>query len=193
MILYAPENEKTDLFKLAKEKLKDYIVEGPLYKDKNINDVRFSRSEFEKTGSKIILIGGELKDKTIIRHITPEAFAAWQKLYEDWKTWGAAGFDYVPIEPIQSFKLGKDGLVSVYSGVLDLSLSSWGGMNGKFMPELRKDKEKIIKTLDNKNIEHGHMHDNNFCLRFFRDKNGKVDFDKKPRIYLIDFDQAISL
>ena len=34
--------------------------------------------------------------------------------------------------------------------------------------------------------------DANFCLRFFRDENGKVDFDKIPRLYLIDFDQAIS-
>lgn len=186
------QDERKTLFKLAqtKKQLGKYLIEPPLYENKFISSENFSRTEFEKTGFDITLIGGNLKDKTIIRHVSPEVFTIWQKLYEDYKLWENKNFDYVPIEPIQSFKLNKGGLIDTYSGVLDLSLRSWENRSDDFSVELEEDRDKIIQTLKESGIEHGHAHDDNFCLRFFRDKNSNIDFSKKPRIYLIDFDLA---
>jgi hypothetical protein len=44
--------------------------------------------------------------------------------------------------------------------------------------------------LEKENVIHGHCHDKNFVLRFFRNQDGFVDLNKTPRIYLIDFDQV---
>ena len=190
---FAPKESRKEFFEMAKNKLGNSLVESPLYKKKEVLDEHFSRQEFEKTGSGLTLLGGELKDNTIIRHIEPEAFLSWQKLYEDHELWKNAGFDYVPIEPIQSFKVNKDDLVDVYSGVLDLSYAWWTQISaGSFSDELQKDHDSILKVLKEQKVDHGHTHEQNFCLRFFRDENGNVDFNKKPRMYLIDFDQAVS-
>ena len=189
--LLLPQRQR--MFNLAIEKgLGEELIRPPLYKDKDINNQNFSRHQFDKTGSGTTLIGGALKNKTIIRHVEPEAFLSWQKIYENHKLWEENGFDYVPIEPIISYKLNKKGLVDVHSGVLDLSFGEWKRKTSLFVKGLGDEIDKIIQILDEQNIDHGHAHDNNFCLRFFRDSEGKVDFTKKPRIYLIDFDQAVS-
>lgn len=192
MIQEAPRDNREELFEIAiKAGLGNVLVQSSLYKGVNVLNEQFSRTPFSKTGSETFLIGGELKDKTIIKKINPKAFLAWQKLYENWQMWQEQGFDYVPIEPIISFRFNNNTkLVDVSSGVLDLDLSSWNNIYGKFRHELHQDKLKIFRILEKTNINHGHEHDKNFCLRLFRDTNGNIDFDKKPRIYLIDFDQA---
>ncbi len=193
MLWAVPEENKKELINLLIEKgLGEELIKSPLYDNKKIDEKTFSRQEFEKTGSGLTLIGGELKDKTIIRHIKPEAFMTWQKLYEDYAEWKEASFDYVPIEPIQSYKLNKEGLVDVYSGVLDLNLSDWADKTEIFVDELREQKDKIIKVLNKLKIKHGHSHERNFCLRFFRDEKENVDFKRVPRLYMIDFDLAVS-
>lgn len=195
MIRCAPKDARKNIFQLAKRKKVGNVllVEPPLYnKGGEISKEAFQRTKFPKTGSETTLIGGNLKGKTIIRHLMPTAFLTWQKLYEDYPLWRREGFDYVPIEPIQSYRLNQKGLVDVYSGVLDLNLSSWKEMTDDFARELDSDRNKIVSVLDKQDIRHGHTNNGNFCLRFFRDKNGNVDFNKKPRLYLIDFDQAVS-
>ena len=189
---FAPKEKQKELFEKAKEIFGNSLIESALYDKYDVSNEHFSRQEFEKTDSRLILIGGELKEKTVIRKISPESFLGWQKLFEDYTLWQSAGFDYVPVEPIQSFKVDSaDETVEVYSGVLDLSYEWWKQISaGSFIEELEKDKDTILKCLAEKNIEHGHPHENNFCLRFFRDEKGNVDFNKKPRMYLIDFDQA---
>jgi hypothetical protein len=187
----AAKKERKRMFEKVRRLLGISIAEPPLYKGKEISGEHLSRDEFEKTGSKTILLGGELKDKTIVRKMQPEAFLVWQKLYEDHEMWSAAGFDYVPIEPIQSFKFNKEeGMVDVYSGVLDVSFAEWSMMSGYYVSELEKKRNAILKVLGKNKIDHGHAHNGNFCLRFFRDEKGEIDLDTKPRIYLIDFDQA---
>lgn len=192
MIQYAPIDARKGLFQLAREKAGNFLVEPPLYRNKEVSEDKFQRVKFPKTGSETTLIGGQLKNKTIIRHLKPEAFFAWQKLYEDHEMWKQKGFDYVPIEPIQSYILNKKGLVDVFSGVLDLSLNAWKEMDGDFQTGLNEDRLKIIAILEKQGVNHGHTHEDNFCLRFFRDEKGNVDFSRKPRIYLIDFDMATS-
>lgn len=186
------ENEKKELFDLSKQKLGNSLVEAPLYENTDITDEDFTREEFKKTGSGLTLVGGELKDKVIFHTIVPDAFLNWQKAYEDHELWRRAGFDYVPIEPIFSFHHNKNGMVYVASGVLDISLEEWGDMGGNYLHDLYEQKEKILKTLNASGIIHGHPWNGNFCLRFFRKENGDVDFNKMPRIYLIDFDRATS-
>ena len=184
------EGEKKELFELAKKKLGNALLEPQLYKEGNISDQKFSRRKFEKTGPGTVLIGGSLKGKTILQYMEPEKFLFWQKLYENCELWQNAGFDYVPIQPIQSFKAGKNGLVDVAGGVLDLSFENWKGMTEDFSAELSDDRDKILNVLKSENMNYRDPHPGNFCLRFFRDENGNADFTKKPRIYLIDFDHA---
>ncbi len=191
-----PEEKRQELFDLIIEKGlgEELIKPSLLYENINIDNKTFSRQKFEKTGSRTTVIGGGLKNKTIIRHIKPEAFSAWQKAYEDYDLWKKEGFDYVPIEPIQSYRLNNTGLVDVFSGVLDINLRDWEKETFMFEKELEEQKNKILSVLKKLKIEHVHPNEGNFCLRFFRDeKTGKVDFKRIPRLYLIDFDIAISL
>lgn len=193
MLNLLAEDEKEEIFNLALQKgFGEELIKPALYKGKKIDNTTFSRQQFEKTGSATTLIGGPLKDITIIRHITPEAFQTWQKLYENYNVWQETGFDYVPIEPIQSYKLSASNQVDVFSGVLDLSLEEWEGKTKMFRSELEDQKNKILGVLQQLGIKHGHAHESNFCLRFFRKQDGTIDFTKTPRLYLIDFDQAVS-
>ena len=174
------------------------LVSSSLYDKNSVDGDHFKREEFIKTGSETTLLGGALKGKTIIRHINPESFLVWQRLFEDYKLWKDNGFDYIPLEPIQSFKLNQESsLVDVYAGVLDLNLHVWGKMTDMFQVELEEQRKKILSILNgvgglryaDKGIEHAHKQ--NFCLRFFRDDDGGIDFNRTPRLYLIDFDQAL--
>jgi len=149
MIWYIPKKERVELIKIAfNAGLGNAIIESPLYRRSNLNNERFARENFEKTGSKTTLLGGSLIEKLIIRHINPKAFLAWQKIYENYQIWINNEFDYVPIEPIQAYRFNSDGLVDVFSGVIDLSLTKWlvisGGM---FENELLTQKDKIISVL----------------------------------------------
>ncbi len=194
IIKYVEESEKKLLMEIVISKgLSNFFVESPLYKNRVISEVGFERQSFEKTGSDLTLIGGKLKGKSIIRTIKPTAFLAWQKTYENYEGWKKAGFDYVPIEPIQSYFFDeKKKLVNVFSGVLDLSLGSWNKKSSLFRDELTQQKEKIISVLNSQGVKHGHLevHDDNFVLCFFRNQNGSIDFNKIPRLYAIDFDAA---
>lgn len=183
-------------FKLAKTQGKsNEVVESLLYlknKDSN-NTLLFSREIFSKTGSGMtLLLGEQFKNNLVIRHIEESCFLAWKKVYENYQTWSLAGFDYVPIEPIYSFnKDNFSNLMNVASGVLDLNLEEWYAFSGdSFKESLDEQKNKIVSVLTQMGINHGHPNDANFCLRFYRDKDGNTDLNKVPRIYLIDFDKA---
>ncbi len=174
--------------------LGEELIKPPLYKGKSIDKNSFSRQPFQKTGSGLTLL--HLKDQAVIRHIKASAFIPWQRLYEDHEFWQKNGFDYVPIEPILSYGVSNEGLVDVFSGVLDLNLKQWYERSNLFKDELDEAQLKIILLLDDLGINHGHADSENFCLRFFRiNRNGRVyiDFTRPPRIYLIDFDRAVSV
>lgn len=193
MNIFLPVEKQSGLFRMFQEKLGNSIIDPSLYKSEAISSEKFSRNAFEKTGSGTTLLGGDLKNKTIIRHLTPEAFLAWERLYEDYEMWKNEGFDYVPVEPIQSFQLTKENMVDVYSGVLDINSAAWIFMRGPFLHEIEQDISKIIKVLEKQKFTHGHTHFGNFCLRFWRNEDGTADLSRKPRVYLIDFDRAASL
>ncbi len=203
MVQYAPTNKQVELknivrdkFELAKRKgMFKEIIESSLYlKSESKGNSAFSREVFHKTGSDTtLLLGKQLRDNLIFRHIEEPCFSAWRKAYESHNNWLMAGFDYVPIEPIYSFNYDHNRkLVNVASGVLDINLEEWSAFSGNtFHDELNEQKNKILEVLSGLNIDHGHPNDSNFCLRFHRDENGNVDINKVPKIYLIDFDKAV--
>ena len=192
-IEYAAPDMRKALFALALKRCPELVIEAPLYKKAVFDEKSLvPRARFFKTGSETTLVGRELRGKAIVRHITPKAFKAWKELYEDYDFWSKAGFDYVPVEPIDSFKSNKEGFVEVYSGVLDLSFSAWLNKSQLFVAEIERDIEEIKQLLKARHFEHGHTHNGNFCLRFFRDEKGGIDLSRRPRVYLIDFDQAVS-
>lgn len=170
-----------------------YLIEANLYDVFDGSETKFSKKDFEKNGSALTLLGGELKDKVVYRHITAHSFLAWKTAYESTELWKNAGFDYVPIEPILTYSLNKKSWVDVASGVLDVSLNTWMYNTSLFVGELQEKRTKIKDILRSQNIDHGHPHEGNFCLRFWRKENGELDFTRCPRIYLIDFDQAALL
>ncbi|GEM_PF-2391621 len=148
------------------------------------------RREFEKTGSRTILLGGKLVGKAIIRIVSEPAFFAWKSAFEAKKEWKNAGFDYIPVEPIltkkedlRAYKTKDGNYYRVYTKVLGLPFSRFVNTNQESSNELIDAKNRIIQVLNALNIQHGHLHDNNFCVG--------VE-DEKVRVYVIDFDQASS-
>jgi hypothetical protein len=152
------------------------------------------RREFEKTGSSLILLGGKLTGKAIVRVIPKSALAAWKKALNAKKAWEQAGFDYIPVEPIlkkkQKLRVSslKSGDVRVSCKVLGPSLYGFLGIpeNKKYSKDLIDQMMKIENVLTELGIEHGHLHRGNFCVEMHKNNKGQI----KPRLYVIDFDRA---
>ena len=190
-IKHLPEEERLQM--LQDKRFTTALITSPLYKNSPLSSENFGRDTFEKSGSKTTLLGGKLQNKLIIRHIAPDTFVAWQKAFEAHTTWKELGFDYVPIEPIQSYHLSQSGFVDVASGVLDIDYDSWQRrFPALFTNSLKDRKDAILKGLQLLGVDHGHSHNNNFVLRFFRNEDGLPDIKKAPRLYIIDFDNAES-
>ena len=121
--------------------------------------------------------------------VDPEAFLAWQKAFEAHDDWRSAGFDYVPVRPIHSYKLNKEGQVDVSGAALGLTLQEWLSRTDKFVPELEAQKKKILAEFAKLN-SNSHIQPGNLRLCFFRDEQGEIDFNRVPRLYMTDFEQA---
>lgn len=164
------------------------------------NDKSFFRHSLAKTGSRLYLLGAkqysrdkdgyDFRGKAIVRQVALESFLAWKRAYDNADFWRRK-WTYVPIEPILSFRVRKDGFVDVISVVLD---GSWGILRES---EKLSHKEylgskinKLRFDLGTLGIIHGHAHFGNFCLRFFRNGDGSIDLSQDPRVYCIDFDRA---
>lgn len=177
--------------------LQNTLVDRRLYRD---HQEPFLRENFLKDGSELTLLDRvpatetTLRDRVIIRHIGAGPFIAWQKLYEADDTWKAAGFDYIPVEPIVKVEPAREfGKVDVYSRVLrGTTIATWQKRGGTFRQEIEKQRIRILETLQVFNISHGHAHPDNFMVCFEDGADGLPDILKAPRVYLIDFDQAVS-
>lgn len=194
-----PNKQKKEMRDLIRARVNEFMEQGrmeeilspALYKREIVDETKFERKSLFKSGSDTTLLGGSLKGKAILRHIKPEPFQVWQKLYENNALWEQYGFDYVPIEPIVSYHFSPTtGLVDTFSGVLDINLKSWTAISDLFAKELEVQSAKILLALKRMDVHHNHAHPGNFCLRFFRGADGKPDLSKVPRLYLIDFDKA---
>lgn len=179
-----------DLKELAKQ-----AATTPLYKDESD---RFFHRKFRKTGTGITLLdrvpGKEqksLRNRVIIRHIPWSAYETWKQAYEAVDVWKELGFDYIPIEPIVGVKEShKPFILDVSTRVLQgPSIHRWGEF---YRENIDEQKNRIMQGLEKIGISHGHPHEGNFVVYFDRDEQGKVDITKPPRVYMIDFDQAVS-
>ncbi|QQS20892.1 MAG: hypothetical protein IPL87_05115 [Candidatus Moraniibacteriota bacterium] len=108
------------------------------------------------------------REKIIIRHIKEKSFRGWMRAYEQHDKWFDSGFDYVPIEPIQSFAF-RENAVDVYAGVFDIDLKHWLSLSGqRFKNELLEMRERITSVLQSMKIRHGDLHLGNFFVVFER-------------------------
>jgi len=180
------------------DELKELATQTPLYKNQ---PKEFFRKQFSKTGSGTTLVDKipgtddrTLREQLIIRHIRVESLFSWRQAYESTEFWKEHGFDYVPIEPI--VKVGfdqKKQLVNVFTRVLSgPSVATWFKQTSLYRSHIQEQVNKITQALEELRVEHGHPHDDNFVVMFERDENGEVQLEKIPRVYMIDFDQAVS-
>ena len=199
-ILSAPKEIRSSLLCTLSEscpRLLQKLLSTPLYNKLTHQEGVWSRASFPKDDSETTLLGKTLQHKLIMRHVPPHSFLAWQRAFEAWKFWQKKGFDYVPIEPIASYRTNtKTGIVSVASGVLDINLEDWRrNFSSLFVNQLEQQKDCILEALGDLGIYHSipganHDHSGNFVLRFFRNEDDSIDLSHCPRLYIIDFDQA---
>ena len=194
-------DEVMQMLQVEKKHLKEAEDRNPvLYGETESSEGSFLRKEFEKDGTRTVLLGGSLKNKAILRIIPNHAFVAWLKAYSAVEDWGNAGFDYVPIEPILKASSCKDDKnARVYAGVLGVSVARYLTIysNKEHHEDVKRQVEVIKKTLKKMGITYAsinpnHEHDNNFCILHNRTPKGEIDWDTPPRVYCIDFDQATS-
>ncbi len=179
------------------ERLKELASTTPLYQGQ---PEQFFRRPFEKTGTETTLLdrvlGQEdvsLRNRAIIRHIDLEAYLNWRRVYEAAGVWKKHGFDYVPIEPIVKVRLNKSGGVDVVTRVVQgPAIATWARGSKLYNHLITEQTKKIDDVLDELGVAHGHTHGGNYLIHLQRDTEGNVDFEQIPRIYLIDFDQAVS-
>lgn len=154
----------------------------------HINKTRTSTS-FSKTGSELTLLSGRFEGNCVMRKMNVYYYLQRRDLFEDFQLRKNHWFDYVPIEPIlKVWKPDYNLNVNISTWVLDTNLRDWIGKTSLYADELLKDRDKILDALKELWIDHGHPHDENFCLKFQRNKDGSIDYTTKPRLYLIDFD-----
>ena len=216
MIQYAPKDERSKLMELRKKMnppqpdkpdtqnipnryLQTLATETPLYRQRT---KRFFKRAFHKSGSGTTLLDivpgqedNSLKERVIIRHITAQSYFSWRKAFEASGYWKQHGFDYVPVEPIVSVKPTKGSFthVDVYTRVIKgPSVAVWKKNDGSFIQEIDHQVKQITTGLYELGIEHGHTHEGNFVLYFQQKEDGTADLSQPPRIYVIDFDQAVS-
>jgi len=177
--------------------------------EREANRLRIGREDFHKKNPTEpfpfnLIDGSNLLRKRVIDNLVQRlvwssykgfpktALDAWIKALEARKEWRAAGFNYVPIEPIVTKKgkyriaKNKDGTYRVYSRVLNgINLAEFNELANQFSERTRASVslqvDKIKEVLDELEISHGHSHEANFVVVFFRGKH---------RVYLIDFENS---
>jgi hypothetical protein len=132
-----------------------------------------TRLESEKADNTLIPLGGRFKTKYLIRTISQKSYEAWKKAQEA----------NIPIEEIVRAYSAKDGNVRVYCKYAGEQLFEFVRKHPKLRRKMYRQQNKIIKSLENLGIRHGHLHDGNFTVA---EENGKLV------VRVIDFDQAVS-
>jgi len=192
------ESELKEQSEDKREQIRALVVTTPLYK--NIQD-RFFRQKFDKTGSETTLLDKSpghsdtsLRERVIIRHIPLHVYETWKQAYEAVDVWMKLGFSYVPVEPIVSVRASKQAeLVDVFTRVIKgPSVATWEQRTLLYVQEIHKQMDKIKEGLEQLGIRHGHTYTGNFLVMFERNAEGEPDLTKPPRVYLIDFDEAVS-
>ncbi len=199
-ILSSDDNSTKDRNEIVKKIIKlSEIYNEELYSD-HFNFEQLKMKKW-KTGGKMETLGGRFLGKMITKYVPLDGFLAWRKLYESPEMWQDAGFDYVPIEPIISFKNDKrfPDLVKVQTGALGMTVQAYENLDlGKSLRFIENRRALIKDVVQSKSSgvvydysAIDHWREENFCLRWERLNNSdEIDWTKHPRVYLIDFDYA---
>ncbi len=166
-------------------------------------DTDKSRKKIDKGGSDLYLGGGGPiktigEEGAIIhgregfvfnRNIPIRSFFAWRHVFEASDVWASHGFDYVPIVPILGFNMRSNNnmhirSILIGSNIRDINLQY-------YKDDIVDQKEKIENVLATMGLQHYHLHDGNYCIRYDANANGEEDRSKPPRVYVIDFDSAV--
>ncbi len=152
-----------------------------------------------KTGGKMETLGDRFLGKMITKYIPLDGFLAWRKLYENPQIWKEAGLNYIPIEPIISFKSDKGfpGLVKVQTGALGMTVQAHEDLDpGGFLRFIENRMNIIKSVVESNDVTYdcgvgNHWRADNFCLYWEKlGSSNEIDWTKYPRVYLIDFDHA---
>ncbi|MBI2473791.1 hypothetical protein HYV70_04535 [Candidatus Uhrbacteria bacterium] len=198
LIPQVPQKDRESFRRFFPLRLKKIAVQTPLY---NHYPESFFHKAFRKTGSGTTLLdkvpGSQqetLKNRVIIRHIDALPYFFWKKVYEDAEFWKEKGFDYVPVEPIVKASYNeKTKKFDVATRVLvGPSVRMWKRETSLYTEFIDGQVQKIQYLLEELGVEHGHIHEGNFIVYFDRDEQGEPLLDKPPRVYVIDFDMAVS-
>jgi hypothetical protein len=192
------ESDRKELIAVINDKrrLSRLAANSELYRP---DEGRYVSRDFAKTGSGTTLLDkvpgmpeASLRNRAIIRHIESGPFAEWRRIFEDAERWRAAGFDYVPIEPI--VKADRQGAeVDVVTRVLrGPSVRKWRQFTSLYAPEIDNQIRMIKGVMKKIDLDHRHDHEGNFIVVFDRDSQGRPILERQPRVYMIDFDLARS-
>lgn len=146
--------------------------------------------KFTKSGTETYILPKDTESS--VRVMPIEAASTWVDVFEDWPKWYEAGFNYVPVEPIQAiYPTDKAG----ETAVVTTNLRGVSYVNAKphflsFLEQLARAEKTIRRVLGDMGVSHGHLHENNFVVVPFLDESGRIDMTRCPRLYVIDFDQA---
>jgi hypothetical protein len=159
-----------------------YKNKKPLIKSNTI----FNRLTFQKTGSKLIPLGGTLTGY-LIRIVTIKAYRTWVYASEVLKEKTASGEIINHCEEIVLDKNGRPRVTFLRKGkVAVITRYAGQALRADFASRddgVYRQHQWILNQLDAHGIVHGHAHDGNFCVR---KENGK------DLVTMIDFDQAVS-
>lgn len=153
-------------------------------------DGMIPRRKFPKRGyeSDTVLLGGSLTGKAIARILPTSCYHAWEKAFTSADAWKAAGFSYIPVEPILSkngqlrAKETAPGVTRVMCGVLGKATMFFLADHPQMKQEVLEQEKRIVAVLRSLGIEHGDTENlENYCVELH---------DGKPRAYIIDFDKA---
>lgn len=156
-----------------------------------------SKSNSKESNTWWIILTDKYVWKAYQRIILNRAFVCWKEAWEAHTFWNEEWFDYVPIEPIISFKFEwepSNWKTKVVSKLLHFSvdeLQKWNSYEyRRWYSWIEEEKEKILSWLKRLGISHWDIHDGNFCVQFFYTQDWRIDIEKCPRVYLIDWDRA---
>lgn len=144
-----------------------------------VADEAISTGGIAEYGQQIFMRG----ETDFARKMSLSGFSAWLASYRAVDMWQAAGFDYVPVEPILDFKFNLK-----WGNVFVRSIRINGDAAARVLPELgQAERRKATDTMQSAEqvlvdlgVDHGHLHADNFI----------IDTTHSNRLYVIDFTLA---
>lgn len=134
------------------------------------------------------------ENENAVRVVPFSAFDAWLRAYTAVDAWKKLG--YVPIEPICQVSYADECTTNVAVKTIALRGESMRStlfyystdVVAEILERVDEIRDTIREVVD---VEHGHDHEGNFVL-VPEKTNGVADPNKMPKVYMIDFDRAVS-